>query len=313
MNIQTLIYVTIKKYLPAYFFLGLLINISYFVYPAFMLQVYNTALVSYSVENLLLLVLISAPLVFFGAYFESLRSKLLTFLGLKVKHELMLKEPILQSVIKESYLSKVDAIFKYFKSGLVNSIHDSIWIPVFIFGVYLLHSSLALSITILVILKIVADFTLVREAEKNFSEYEKLNTIFTIARGRFKNHVSFLRVNALESKIDNELNENYNAISKFAITEADKKSMQSFLTNCIKNVGQVGILAQGAYLVILGEVSPANMIVGTILFGRIMSVSANFAQSIINLNSIKRNFFREPFTTSFAAISQREKLNETGD
>src|SRR6202044_2168122 len=123
------------------------INILAFVGPLYMLQIYDRVITSRNIMTLIALTIIAAFLLIVYATLEKIRSAILVRLGVLFSDlsrsklfDAVLKGNLLQPGRGHSQaLRDLDTIREFLTGSGLISFCDAPWVPIFVFGCFLLH------------------------------------------------------------------------------------------------------------------------------------------------------------------------------
>jgi ATP-binding cassette, subfamily C, type I secretion system permease/ATPase len=248
--------------------------------PLFMLQVYDRVLVSGSVPTLVAIGSLALALYAFFGVLETLRGRLLLRIGQQVDAKLSAQTFSLSTMIPNWFGAKggklrpvedLDTITRFMSGRGPAAIFDMPWLPFYLAFIFLFHSLLglvamsgAIMICVLVVL--------------NELTCRKPSSIAAYLRGRRGSLVEESRRNAeavhamgMSDALWGHWNtENATFLERQRVA-ADWAGFFSSATRTVRFILQSAILAVGAWLVILHEVSPGVMIACSIMTSRALS------------------------------------------
>ena len=269
------------------------VNILMLTGPLFMLQVYDRVLTSRSVPTLLALFGLVAAMFLFMGFFDLLRQRVLSRIGMRLDTKLMgqsFKTWVYQGLgdrfSNARPLSDLTTLRQFMSSPGIPALFDLPWAPIYLAIVYLLHVQLGLLATVgaLVVLVVALSneyFTRNPMAEASvhelqasaFADRSHRNAEAIVALGMMRDVTRYweeLRLNGAGlSQIGGERAEGFTSFSK-----------------AFRLLIQSAILGLGAYLAILQEISPGTIIAASILAGRAL---APIDQTIGNWRNILRS------------------------
>ena len=254
------------------------INVLMLTGPLFMLQVYDRVLTSQSVPTLIALFTLVVVLYVFMGLFSFIRSRVLSNLGYRIDTELManankiwLSSGIGGNRIESRPVSDLTTIRHFFSGSGLPAMFDLPWVPFYLGIVYLLHPWLGMLATvgaIFVVLATVANEFLTKRhignaafrdlQVTNFSERAIKNAEAIFPMGMVANITNYWQDMRLEAM-------------RSAQIAGGRSEIVSALTKSSRILLQSTILALGAYLAILQEITPGTMIACSILAGRALS------------------------------------------
>jgi len=257
------------------FFLNLLV----FVGPLYMLQVYDRVLASRNSLTLLMITGLAIALLAVYAALEVLRSRLLVRTG--VLFDDILSKPVLQTAFR-GYVRKpggayaqaprdVDSMREFVTGAGILAFCDAPWVPVFIAVCFMMH--FWIGIVALVGAVIILALALANE----LSTRQPLREASTVAVAANQYVASSLRnaetVQAMG--MGDAILRRYSDLHLMTLAlQARASDRGGFIIGTFKAVRmalQVAILGVGAYLVILGQLSPGLMIAASIIMGRALA------------------------------------------
>lgn len=254
-------------------------NLLMFVGPLYMLQIYDRVLSSRNSTTLIALTVISVGLLLAYGLLEFTRSKLLVRAGLQFDE--VLAHPTFHLVVKQQTampgagaqvaLSDIDKVREFLTGQGILAFFDAPWVPLFLGLCFAFHPWLGLVATggALVIFSLALA-----------NEFSTRGTLAEAGRaGNGANHfvsttmqnAEVIRALGMErplakrwlSQHDEMLDHQATASGRGGIVVASSKFVRMSL--------QVAILATGAYLAMLQEISPGIMIAASIVMGRALA------------------------------------------
>ena len=258
---------------------SMLINALMLAVPLYMLQLYDRVLASRSTDTLLLLTAIAIAAVLTMAALESVRGHLM--IRISTWLEGRLSGPVLSGSIATTLragggpsvqgLRDVSTFRSFLGGAGIFPIMDAPWTPIFLAVIFAMHPVLgwiAIGGAIVLFSLAVANEMATREllglsgsasiGALRQAEAAVRNADVIEAMGMMPNLVS--RWNRENTKTLDLQAQASNRSSRIS-------SASKFIRLCL----QVGILGTGAWLVILGELTPGAMIAGSILMGRALA------------------------------------------
>ena len=273
------------------------VNIILLAPALYMLQIYDSVMLTYDLNTLaaLSLILLYFFIIFFAL--EYLRNLFQHDMAIKIEsHYLnLIKLKILaiknyQDQISITQTQSAIARLKVFISGpLFTSIIDMPWFFIFVLSIFLFHIHLGLiaifSAALMVGLSFYTHYKLKpqREAELRSNNYE--NSFLNLDEN---NYNSSLANGTLINLYKKEIKKFQEKISSEKRT-ASFSSLSQSLSKTLRLGSQSFILGYGAYLAVLGEISPGAIIAGSILLGRALAPIDSFVVFIKNHHLINEN------------------------
>jgi ATP-binding cassette subfamily C protein len=254
-----------------------IVNILMLTGPLFMLQIYDRVLTSRSVPTLIALTLLVVGLYLFMGIVDLVRYRVLTRIGHKFDEEVgrsaflsQVSAPVKAGPLaaKTEPVRDVDQLRNFFASPGITALFDMPWMPFYIGIVFLLHPLLGLlgvgGAVILLAIAIVTDRA-ARPMMKSSGELSaQRNAVVTAGRRNAEVLQGMGMMQAVGGLWDN-VNERFLAANAKA---ADVVGLSSVASKVFRLFLQSAVLALGAYLAILGEISPGAMIAASIIMAR---------------------------------------------
>lgn len=268
-----------KKSFLAVGFFSLFVNILMLVPPLYMLQLYDRVLTSRSEDTLIMLTLIVVFLFIIMALLEVARSRLLVKVGNKL--DSLLSQRVFDSVFElaQKYpgkassmpLSDLTQVRQFMTGNGLFAFFDAPWIFIYIAVLFMFHPIFGY-FAIFAAIVLVA-LTIINE----YSTKQKLGEANALSRSSS----AFVDANLRNAEIVHAMGMK-NSIRKiweerhFGFLNAQNEASNSAgifsnLSKSLRMLFQSLILGIGAYLAILGEVTPGMMIAGSIIMGRALA------------------------------------------
>lgn len=254
------------------------INILMLTGPMFMLQVYDRVLVSRSVPTLVALFGLVIGLYGLLGLFDLVRGTVLSRAGHRIDIELMklafrrwISDGNFERNAHNHAPGDLTIVRQFLCGNCVPAFFDLPWVPVYLAVLFALHPWIGILATLGAFFVLVAaaynewstsraigDATYWDAQENRFRENARGNADAILAMGMTEN--AAMRWRGLRCR----------GIAA-AQAAAGRSRMVSALTRSSRMLLQSGILALGAYLAILGEITPGVMIAASILAGRALA------------------------------------------
>lgn len=267
-------------------FFSIFINLLMLTGPLFMLQTYDRVLGARSEETLVALFMLVALLFLIMGIIDWARGRLLTRLG--ARFQARLDRRVFDAVLKKSatdrdegkidphgtngqQLKDLEAVQRFYASPVFAALFDMPWTPVFLIGISIFHPWLgALAVAgggILILLTVFNQLsTRTASVKSAAASYQS---------DRYSDHLKS------DAETIRSLGMQTNAFAKWqemrarsleqGVKTQDLGGSFSTATKTFRLFLQSTMLALGAYLVLLGEVTPGVMIAGSILLGRALA------------------------------------------
>ena len=256
-----------------------LVNLLMLTGPLFMLQVYDRVLASGSVPTLVALIIIVAVLYAYYGFLEFLRARLMVRLGRRVEETL--RGRVFDAVTSHALrrtpgvgsqpLNDLATIRQYLSGQGPFAFFDMPWMPFYLAIIFLMHwmlgvASLAAAITIfaLAIWSEHATRGPLQEATKS-----TVKAAIMTDEGR-RNAEALYSLGMAGTMRRRWMEVHQTALDHQTIAN-DAGGMLGASSRVLRLFVQSGILALGAYLAILGEISPGAMIAASIIMSRALA------------------------------------------
>jgi ATP-binding cassette subfamily C exporter for protease/lipase len=254
------------------------VNILMLTGPLFMLQVYDRVLSSRSVPTLLAMFGLVVLLYVFLGLFEHTRSRILSRAGYKLDDTLVIpikkysmKMRARSGVATLQPLRDLDRIRKFLCSKGLHAIFDLPWTPVYLAVIYFLHPWLGILATAgacTVILITLITELLAKKPLKQSTEWDQKDNIF--AESAYRNSETIVALGMTDRVMQNWQQLRANMLA-YAQQAGEQSETSGAAVKVMRLLMQSAILALGAYLVILQELTAGAMIAASILAGRALS------------------------------------------
>jgi ATP-binding cassette subfamily C protein len=256
------------------------VNLLMLVAPLYMLQVYDRVIPSRSQETLVALTMLMGALFAVMGVLDYVRSRISARIGTTFQARLdarvfraNLKRSVLSSERSKpaSGLKDIEAVQRLTGSPVLFALFDMPWAPIFLIAIYSFHpllGHLALVGMILLVIATLLNQMLTRKPEQTataatmqgdaFAETIRQQGEMIQALGMREAVLArwqAMRTRAIESQL----------------ASGDRVSQFSTMTKTFRFFLQSAMLGLGAYIVLLGEMSPGAMIAGSILLGRALA------------------------------------------
>lgn len=260
-------------------FFSLFANLLMFVAPIYMMQVYDRVLASRNETTLILLTVIAVAMLLTYGCLEYVRSRLVARGGNRFDRQL--SKPVFDAVVKLQSLQSnsasaqairdKDVVRDFIGSQAIMAFCDAPWVPIFVAVCFIMH--LYLGLVALVGALIIFSLALINE----------LTTKKLLAKG---NRASIIASQNAQTTLRNA--EVINALGMRGAIQriwdarnlealgwqgkaGDRGSAVVAVQKFVRMGLQVTILGVGAYLAILGEITPGVMIAASIMMGRALA------------------------------------------
>lgn len=271
-----------KKYRMAFaatLIFSMFTNLLMFVGPMYMLQIYDRVLSSRNSTTLIALTVIAVCLLMAYGLLEFTRSKLLVRAGLQFDE--VLAHPTFHLVVKQQTampgsgaqiaLSDIDKVREFLTGQGILSFFDAPWVPLFLGLCFAFHPWLGGVATIGAL--IIFSLALANE----FSTRGALGEAGRAGNGA-SHFVTTTMMNAeviralgMEKPLSKRWESQHNEMLDHQATASGRGGVVVSTSKFVRMSLQVAILAVGAYLAMLQEISPGIMIAASIVMGRALA------------------------------------------
>ena len=260
-------------------FFSLIINMLMLAPALFMLQVFDRVVSSRSGETLVMLFVLTLLALFFMAYLDTIRTRLLTRAAIKL--EKLLGPRVLGSMLRQSAsanrslsmhgLRDINALRAFLTGPGIIAMFDAPWVPLFIVVIFLFHPMLGI-VALLGALLLLGLAVLNERLSRR--SLEAMQTDARLA-GRFVDQsLGNAEVVGALGMVDNVTQDWREMSQKVLKSQLEANQIGSFLTSTtrfLRQILQVVMLAVGAWLTIDQLSTPGVMIAATIILGRALA------------------------------------------
>jgi len=264
-------------------FFSIFVNLLMLTGPLFMLQTYDRVLGSRSEATLVALFAFVAFLFLVMGLVDWARNRLLTRLGARFQarldrrvFEAMLKKASInqergEATSMDQQLKDLEAVQRFYASSVFSAVFDMPWTPIFLIGISFFHPWLGMA-------AVTGGSILILSAVLN-QVFTKTATIKAAAAGyvadryseQLQNEAETVRSLGMQSNAFEKWSQTRQRALEQSVRAADKGGSFSNFSKTFRLFMQSAMLALGAYLVLLGEITPGVMIAASILLGRALS------------------------------------------
>ena len=255
------------------------VNLLMLTGPLYMLQVYDRVLGSGSEETLVALSLLVAFLFGLMGVLDFVRGRVMSRVGARFQDSL--DRRVFEAAIRratfgrttttQTALSDLESIQRFLTSPVLTAFFDAPWTPIFLVGIALFHPWLGmLAIVgggILIIAAVLNQVTSKRPLERMTVVSHSANQMATQLQAEAE------MVSALGMR-EAAFRRWHKARGKSLEASISAADVGGFFTTSIKTFRlflQSAMLGLGAYLALIGEITPGAMIAGSILLGRALA------------------------------------------
>lgn len=270
---------TYRRFFAYGLFFSCIINVLMLVSPLYMMQVYNRAVMSRNLETLVMLTLIMLFLNLIMSAVETIRSMLLVRLGEKMDRRLNTRifnaayhRNLKMSGGNASQMLSDLAMLRQFLTGAgAFALFDLPWFPIYLGVVFMMHPWLGwisvFGALTLVVLTLLTEKITAPPLEESNREMAAANSL---ANTNLRN-VEVIEAMGMIGGIRKRWMVKHKKCVELQSLASDRAGMIMALTKFIRVINSSMMIAVGAYLAMYEELSPAVMMVGGILGGRVMA------------------------------------------
>ena len=253
------------------------INILMLTGPLFMLQIYDRVLTSHSVPTLLAFSVLVVTLYSFLGVLEFIRQRVLTRIGHRFDEEAgptafetYIEAPLIAGPRGEVVqpIRDIDQVRQFFSGPAITALFDMPWMPVYLTLIFIFHPVLGLvslgGALFLFVIALATDFS-TRKALAEANKMTGKRMTFAEAGRRNAEVVRGMGMRGALSKVWGDVNDGYVRAYSNAV---DRTAGYSVVTKVFRLFLQSAILAVGAWLAILNEITPGTMIAASIIMTR---------------------------------------------
>ena len=256
-----------------------LVNILMLTGPIFMLQVYDRVLASGSVPTLITLVIVLTGAYFYYGFLEYLRARLMVRLGRRVEEKM--RSRVFDAVTTHALrrtpgvgsqpLNDLATIRQYLSGQGPFAFFDMPWMPFYLGIIFLMHWMLGAA----ALAAAVAIFTLAVFSERAtrgpLQEATKATVKASIMTDEGRRNTEALHSLGMVGVMRQRWVEVQQTALDHQTIANDAGGMLGAISRVLRLFVQSGILGLGAYLAILGEITPGAMIAASIIMSRALA------------------------------------------
>jgi PrtD family type I secretion system ABC transporter len=256
-----------------------LVNILMLTGPIFMLQVYDRVLASRSVPTLVALAVIVAVLYAYYGFLEYVRSRLLVRIGRRVEERL--RSRVFDAVALHALrrtpnvgaqpVTDLVTIRQFLSGQGPFAFLDMPWVPIYIAVIALMHWVLGVAAALAAVVIFALALWSERSTRQPLADAAKAQFRASILAEEARRNAEALHGLAMQTAI----RERWARLQQDALDSqtgaSDAGGSLSAASRVLRLMVQSGILALGAYLAILGDITPGAMIAASIIMGRALA------------------------------------------
>ena len=273
------IYRASKSTLVAAGFFSSLVNILMLTGPLFMLQVYDRVLTSGSVPTLVALIIIVAILYAYYGFLEFLRARLMVRLGRRLEEKL--RGRVFDAVTSHALrrtpgvgsqpLNDLSTIRQYLSGQGPFAFFDMPWMPVYLAIIFLMHWVLGVAATAAAITIFLLAVWSERATRDPLQEATKSTVKAAIMTDEGRRNAEALYSLGMAGTMRSRWMEVHQTALDHQTIANDAGGLLGAASRVLRLFIQSGILALGAYLAILGDITPGTMIAASIIMSRALA------------------------------------------
>jgi PrtD family type I secretion system ABC transporter len=255
------------------------VNILMLTGPLFMLQVYDRVLGSGSVPTLVALIGIVIALYAYYGFLEFLRARILVRIGRRVEESLRSR---VFDAMAEHALRRTPGVggqpvtdlatIRQFLSGQGPfAFLDMPWVPFYLYVIFRMHWMLGIAAVCAAIVIFAVAFWSERATRGPMAEANAAMVKSTVMTEESRRNTEALHSLGMRGAIRKNWAEMQQAALDHQTVANDVSGSLSAVSRVFRLMVQSGMLALGAYLVILHEVTPGAMIASSIIMGRALA------------------------------------------
>lgn len=247
--------------------------------PMYMLQVYDRVLGSRSEQTLVALSLLVVFLYGIMGILDYTRGRVMARAGARFQAELdhrvfnamVRRSAVAQDPVAQTGLSDLESVQRFISSPVTMALFDLPWTPIFLAGIAIFHPWLGIMALagggVLILITLFNQF---------FSRKPALHAAIaankaTLMGDEIRNEAETIQSMGMQGAAFSRWNKAREISLVDGLTASDVIGSFSTMTKTLRLFLQSAMLGLGAYLVLLGEVTPGAMIAASILLGRALA------------------------------------------
>ncbi len=259
-------------------FFSLFINVLQLTFSAYMLQIYDRVLSSYSLPTLIVITIAAFGALVVEAALEFVRSRLLVRCGVDIDQSL--SHTVLKDILKQSTLPgqkpvvtlrDVNTLRNFFAGNAIFALFDIPWTPLLLALIYFLHPLLGMVATggaVLLVALALLNEKMNRKPIEMANQVNAASMNFVAIATRNAELISGMGMIGFISARWDKMNNMVVSLQTKASREA---GLIQSITSFIRQSMQVSIYGVGAYLTLKHETTAGCMIASSIIMGRALS------------------------------------------
>lgn len=256
------------------------INVLALTGSIYMMQVYDRALTSGSLETLGFLSALAIGLYLFHGAFDALRAQIMVRLGARLDRRLApLAHKIAIDMPRHGFSTtealergrQIDTLRNFLSSSAPAALFDLPWVPLFLIFVYLLHPVLgAVTLGGAVVLALLTALAEFRSRNLQLAAHQSMVRRNTTAESNARNSDAMVAMGVVGRAVDRFVALNDEHLD-FQARAAQVNATLSAVSRVLRMVLQSALLGLGAFLTIKGELSAGAIIGVSVASGRALA------------------------------------------
>lgn len=270
---------TYRRVLVFLFFFSFFLSVLSIVPALYMFQIYDTVLTGRSTVTLLMLTLIAVFMYLYIGAFDWVRSQVLVRLSCDFDNKLRgrLFDAVLESVLQSRSIGASQAFgdltnLRQFLTGTgLFALLDTPWIPLYLAVIYLIHPMIA--VYALVCMGVILGVAVCSEKltraplEDSNRQYQRA---MGFAQANLRN-AEVIEAMGMREAVRAHWFEFYGKMLALQMEASRRAGTLQAVSKAVRITSQSLVLGVGAYYVLQNDITPGQMIMGSILMGRMMS------------------------------------------
>ncbi len=258
------------------FIFSCLVNILMLTGPIFMLQVYDRVLTSGSVPTLVALSAIVFVLYIYYGYLENIRGRIMVRIGRRFEESLRSRvfDTTAELALRRTPnvggqpLADLTTIRQFLSSTGLLAFFDMPWVPVYMFLIYQLHSSLGITAFVAAVVIFVLAVMTERSTRKPVGDASQAAMRANVLSDEMRRSTEAMHALGMRSVLRKRWDNLQQEALDHQTQASDAGSRLSSASRVVRLLVQSALLALGAYLAIKGEITPGVIIASSIIMGR---------------------------------------------
>ncbi len=258
------------------FLFSCVVNILMLTGPLFMLQVYDRVLSSGSVPTLVTLSGIVLVLYLYYGLLEYIRSRVMVRVGRKFEERLRSRVFDAMSFLTLRRAANVggqpvadlNTLRQYISGAGPLAFFDMPWVPVYLFIVFMLHWWLGVAGLVAAVIIFVLALLTEASTREPLGKATAAQTKAMLMTDEARRSAEAMHALGMRGVLRNRWATVQQEALDYQTSASDSGGKLSSASRVVRLLVQSGMLALGAYLAILGEISPGAIIAASIIMGR---------------------------------------------